>query len=152
MPEEETPAAPAADAPKVFDETYVKGLRSESAGYRTKANALEAELETIRAELDAARSEVANTVPDLEARATAAELKALTLEVVLDTGLPMSLVDRLRGTTAEELTADAKNLVSMFGQNTPPPADYGQGSTEGDTPPAKSDPSAAMRAAFGYGH
>jgi hypothetical protein len=60
------------------------------------------------------------------AEATAAEAvrKALVLEIALDKGLSVAQAERLRGTTKEELEADADELVKLFGGS-------GQGSNDG---------------------
>jgi 3-oxoacyl-[acyl-carrier-protein] synthase III len=50
-----------------------------------------------------------------EGNLSAAELKALRLEVALDKGLPKSLAVRLQGSTVEELEADADELVETLG-------------------------------------
>lgn len=49
--------------------------------------------------------------------ATQAQQEALRLRVAITKGLPASLVDRLRGATEQELTADADELLKLV---TPP--------------------------------
>src|SRR5262249_27224583 len=65
---------PKGQEPKVFDEEYVKTLRSEAAGYRTRATAAEAELQKQK---DAQLSEVERAKKEAtDAQARAKELEA----------------------------------------------------------------------------
>ena len=86
-----------------------------------KAKELEARLSQIEAESKAAKEkELAEQAKWQElAEQRAAELEAertarLKLEVVTRTGLPVDMADRLRGATAEELTADAEKLLQFM--------------------------------------
>ena len=67
-----------------------------------------------------AAEEKANQATDFEKRAADAEAKALRLEIGYKLGLPIGLADRLKGSTEEELIADAKELMSFV--STPAPA------------------------------
>ena len=71
---------------------------------------------------------LADTNRDLEERAAKAEAKVLRLEVCQERGLPMSMVNRLHGTTKEELEADAEDLLEAFksGTDSQPPGPTGR--------------------------
>ena len=136
-PEGAAPSAP--DNKTVFDLDYVKGLRTESAGYRTKLR----DAETARDTASTRVSELEASVPALEQRATAAEALAARYEVALEKGLPLTLAKRLVGATREELLADAEALASDVGPSRLA-LDLGQGAR---TPaPAPKDVNAGLRA------
>lgn len=116
------PTVPPADQPKTFGEDYVRDLRKESAGYRTRA--VEAERALSAAETDLAK------IPELQNRASTAEAQALRYRVALEKGLSLALADRLKGDDAEALAADAETLKGLLGNQ--PPVDFDQG---GRTPP-----------------
>ena len=131
--------------PKVFDEDYVKGLRRESASYRTRASNAETELATARTDLQTAQGEKEAA----EARATTAEADVLRYQVALEKGLSASLAKRLVGSSREELEADADSLSEAVGTRRTP-ADLGQGSGRGPVPAPKAGVNDALRAlAFG---
>jgi hypothetical protein len=73
---------------------------------------------------------------ELEQKATAAELRALRLEVALEAGLPKALAARLQGSTVEELQKDAKELLAFAGNGKPPPVSMDGGA---NTPPPSGD-------------
>ena len=67
---------------------------------------------------DAGKSEterLSGRVSELEPKLTAAETRAMRLEVALDKGLPKSLAVRLQGETQEEMEADADELMKTLG-------------------------------------
>lgn len=110
------------DEPKVYDESYVRRIRSESAGYRTRLRDAESRIEHLTAELEEARKG-AESLAAAESRAAEAETKALRLQVVLGKSLPkdqvqriVALADRLKGSTPEELEADAEALSALIGK------------------------------------
>jgi len=75
----------------------------ENAEAFKRATELESEVEKARGEA----AEAVKQVAEVEARAT-------RLQVALDKGLPVDLVDRLRGDDAESLAADADALMALF--------------------------------------
>ena len=130
-PEAQVEAAAALDAePKTFDADYVAKLRQEAAKYRTEAKA-NAEAAKRLAEIEEAQKTEAQKLADrlaqAEAKAQAAELKALRSDIAQAKGVPAGL---LTGSTEEELNASADALLAFRGEapKTPaaPPAD-GQG-------------------------
>ena len=130
--------------PQTFDAEYVKGLRAEAAKHRNDAKAARDAAAKAAADLkaaqDAGKSEVeklAEKVAGLEKTAADAQHRAACLDVVTRKGLPAELADRLRGTTIEELEADADKLAPLVaaGQQQPRPGSFG-GGPQGGQPPA----------------
>ena len=130
-PEAQVEAPAALDAePKTFDADYVAKLRQEAAKYRTEAKA-NADAAKRLAEIEEAQKTEAQKLADrlaqAEAKAQAAELKALRSDIAQAKGVPAGL---LTGSTEEELNASADMLLAFRGEapKTPaaPPAD-GQG-------------------------
>lgn len=73
----------------------------------------------------------------------------LRLQVAVDKGVPAKWVPRLQGSTAEELAADADDILSTLKPDTSAPkADPTQGGT-GQQTSAPPDPNALIRAASG---
>lgn len=127
------------EEPKTYSEDYVKNLREEAAGYRTRLRETERTLAETRTELETVNSELtkaqdaAKNVPELE-------LKALKLEVAFESDLPKNLAMRLVGNTKEELQADAKSVAEAL--PTPHP-NLHQG---GNQTPEAPNPNDALRA------
>lgn len=94
--------------PKTFDEDYVKELRAQSAGYRTRLKEIEEKVATMKSaeEFD----ELANS---LKSEREAGERKLLVENVALKFNLPEALAKRLTGETREALEADAKELAAL---------------------------------------
>ena len=109
--------------PQTFDADYVAKLRKEAAGYRAKVKELQP-LADKAAELEQAQlteaEKATQRAADAEARAAAAELSALRLQVALDKGLTPKQAARLQGSTAEELAADADEFLADLGPSRPP--------------------------------
>ena len=132
------PPAPAPDEP--LGDGGKKALEEE----RKARKAAEAELAKFRkAEQDRADAEkteaqkAADAAKAAEDRATAAELRALRLEVAHNKGLTPAQAKRLVGTTREELEADADEILRDFPTKPtaparPPKPDPGQGARPGD--------------------
>lgn len=79
----------------------------------------------------------AERLAQLEKDTAASRSRADRLEVALDKGLPKTLADRLRGSTREELEADADELLKLVNAQKPktPKPDPSQGHGGGDTKP-----------------
>lgn len=88
----------------------------------TDAQRTEQERQTLTQERDSATSSV-STLTDENAR----------LKVALKKGLTLEQAERLRGSTPEELEADADTLLSLFGGS-----DSGQGTGGTTSPPPRS--------------
>jgi hypothetical protein len=94
---------------KTYDEAYVKELRQESAGYRTRLREAEAERDQLKERVSSLEGESSGASSKL----SALETEKARLEVALDKGLPKELVSRLVGNTPEELSADAEALLAL---------------------------------------
>lgn len=96
--------------------------------FKEKTSAAEAEykkrLDEATATIKSLNEKIAGhdqIVSDLTARATKAEGDMLRVKVAHDNGVPMELANRLVGSTAEELTADAKSFASYMAPAQAPP-------------------------------
>lgn len=107
------------DAPKMYDEAYVKNLRAEAAGLRVKLREAETARDAVTNELEANKTELAKA-QEAANKTAAAEMAALRLEVAFDSGLPKTFAKRLVGETKEELEADAKSLAETLPKNEHP--------------------------------
>jgi hypothetical protein len=124
-PEPAEAAAPAAPEPKAhsaseepsetFDAAYVKKLRAEAAKYRTEAKELAGKAqkfdeitESQKSELQKAQEAAQRAEQELEQART----EMLRTKVAAAKGLPASIADRLRGSTAEEMEADADAMLA----------------------------------------
>ena len=117
----EAPEAQDAE-PKTFDAEYVSKLRQEAAKYRTEAKA-NADAAKRLAEIEEAQKTEAQKLADrlaaAEAKAQAAEVKALRSEIAQAKGVPAAL---LTGSTEDELNASADALIAFRGGAPKPPA------------------------------
>lgn len=77
---------------------------------------LQQEMETLKQELKTGRQ----TVSSLEKRAETAENTLLRLKVAHANNIPFEMAERLKGSTEEELTADAQTLSKFVTPPTPP--------------------------------
>jgi hypothetical protein len=68
----------------------------------------------------AARHEAEKRARTLEEKIASYERRDLAREVTTARGLPVELADRLRGSTREELDADAEVMASLFAPSAPP--------------------------------
>jgi hypothetical protein len=119
---EPKPAAPAApQEPTVTTEPDLGDAGKRAiAAERARAEKAEKELKAFR---DADEKRKTDEMSDLEKaqkaakeatdQAQSATLSALRYRVALDKGLPANLADRLKGSTQEELEADADELADM---------------------------------------
>ena len=118
-PENDAPEAPDGDGddedpepegeqPEPFDQeramAKIRKANQEARALRAKAKAAEAK---------------ASTADQAEARAEKAEAQLLKLRVAMKYSLPEQLASRLNGTTEEELTKDAEELLQMFTPKVP---------------------------------
>lgn len=144
-----TPAAPAEGEPATPEptetpaETPAKVLtpeqlleanrakNAEAKNLRDRLRAAEAERDALKSAADALKTDEQREADritsleeernDLAKQLADLQRQALITQVQKATGLPDALVDRLRGTTAEELTEDAKNLVALIPPAAPAP-------------------------------
>jgi hypothetical protein len=127
-PQEQQPTVAAAQPPaepaeEPFDKdramSTIKNLREQEKAWKKERNELDqlrAEKQT-RAEAEMTAAEKLQKQADAMAAENAA-LKAdlLRRDVIAETGLPSELADRLKGTTKEELVADANILLALLPQ------------------------------------
>lgn len=79
--------------------------------------ALQAQIDQIEAAKLSDLEKAQKTAADATATATKAQVEAARLRVAMAKGIPVALVDRLRGGTEEEIAADADELLKVV---TPP--------------------------------
>lgn len=112
------PAPESTDQPKSFDAEYVSSIRSEAANWRVKAQQAAEKLEEYeeqnKSELERAQSKASKA----EAKAQEAEGRLLRFQVAAEKQVPKELIQRLQGTTREELEADADELLSLVKSRT----------------------------------
>ncbi|MFE0104141.1 hypothetical protein [Streptomyces sp. NPDC059009] len=102
-------------------------VRGEAAGYRTRLRDAETKLSEAKSpeEFEAALTEV-------KAKNAELEHSLVVASVARRFDLPEELAGRLRGTTPEELEADAKSLQSLLAPKAPPALGGGLDPSEGD--------------------
>src|ERR1044072_1025931 len=119
------------DGRQTFDAEYVKRLRAEGASYRARAKGAEGKVRTFEDRDKTEQQRLEERAATAEGRATAAETKLMRFEIALDKGIPSRLINRLQGSTREELEQDADNLLQEFGLGeggqTPTRPDFGAG-------------------------
>ncbi len=98
--------------------------RKEAAGYRTRLREAEPFVAKAREREESQKTE-AQRLTESHAtekqRADAAEGELRRVRAALNAGLDVDFADRLRGTTVEELEADAKSLAERLGAVKPAP-------------------------------
>lgn len=101
-------------------ETYTSAddVAKIKAKYEKQINDLNASY----AEKDKAYADFDKTKADLETKIATYETNSVKMRVAHETGLPYEMVDRLKGTSEEEIKKDAESLVALIGnQNKVPP-------------------------------
>jgi len=122
-----TPDADKGGQGKRYDEAYVRQLRRESSGYRTRLAEVEEQLEELRG---AGKSEVERLTDRLtssEARAMEAEARLLRHDVAAEQGIPPEAVQFLTGSTREELEHRATELKKLLDAGRPTGAGFDGG-------------------------
>lgn len=87
--------------------------RRRAAAAERDAKALKAKLDELEQANLSELQKAQKAAADATASASQAQQEALRLRVAVNKGLPASLVDRLRGSTEEEMTADADELLKL---------------------------------------
>ncbi len=133
-PTPEKPEGDKVEEPKLFDADYVRELRSEAAKYRVEKKELEkrlADLETSRRSREEAEladqqkwqelaDKRAKELEAMKAQLDSQRIETVRLRVAAEFGLNVpiddgeTLADRLRGTTEEDLRADAAKLAKWY--------------------------------------
>lgn len=144
MPETSTPQAEAPAEVGVTEQTQgdpvelgdggkkaLDAERKRAAAAERSAKALQAQLDEIKqanlSDLERAQQAAAESA----ARLAEYEQTTIRQRVALAEGVPPELVDRLRGATEEEYTADAQALMALVKAPTTPRPDPSQGARDG---------------------
>jgi hypothetical protein len=104
----------ASNAPKMFDETYVKGLRREAASARTELGQTKTQLQELLDREKTDHERLTERAAASEARANEAETRALRYEIAAEKGLDITAAGFLSGTTRDEITATAEALAKLL--------------------------------------
>jgi hypothetical protein len=98
---------------KTFDEGYVKQLRAEAAQHRREAQEARAKVQEYESANQSEVEKLTSKLAKAEERANTAEGRLTRFQVATEKQLPAELVDRLQGSTPEELAADADKLLEL---------------------------------------
>lgn len=98
---------------KTFDEAYVKKLREEAAGYRTKLKEFE---DRDKTELEKLQERATLAEQELEK----ARREQSRLSVATRHGIPAEHLDLLHGDTEEALEAQAQKIATLIAANNQP--------------------------------
>ena len=107
---------------RVYSESYVKQLRREASGYRTKLGELEERLTTYEDEKKSESERLAERVTATEQRAHEAETRLLRYEVATEQGLDLQAAAFLTGSTREEIELRAEELAKLLSEKGKPTA------------------------------
>lgn len=146
----ETQAQPEAtdtDASDSLGDAGKKALTAErqrAAAFQRQANEYKARLEAIEAEKLSDIERARKAAEEANARAEQAERNAMRRQIALEKGVPASLVDRLRGDTADEIAADADSLLELVNAPRNPKPDLSQGPKDSPASSAPRDQFAAF--------
>jgi hypothetical protein len=101
---------------------HVKSLNAEAAAKRVENRSLRENLETLQSQLSEAKTpeEFQAAVDEYKQKLDETQVEVMRERVARKFGLPDPLAERLRGSTEEELTADAESLRGLIGAPTPP--------------------------------
>ena len=109
-------------SPRTYSESYVRQLRRESSGYRTRLAEVEARLQEF-ADRDKSDSEKqGEKLVAAETRATEAESRLIRYEVAAERGLDMQAAGFLVGTSRDEIEASADELAKLLKDKGKPPS------------------------------
>lgn len=143
-------AGQASDGPRVYDEAYVKGLRSEAAATRVKLRELEAAETARRTAEETAKLAELSEVERLKVQLAETERRAKTLEVhsvrtaaAARHGLPDDLIEFITAEEEAGALAQAEKLASRMSR--PKPEDSGPRSELSGAKPASGLPQAGGR-------
>jgi hypothetical protein len=113
-PKEAPDTQPSASGePTTFSPEYVKELRAEAARHRKEAQEAKAKASEYEDRDKSELEKITGKLTKAEERAQAAENTLLRFQVAAEKQLPKELIPRLRGSTEEELAADADELLNL---------------------------------------
>ena len=138
---------------KTFDAEYVRKLRSENRDWRLKyTNAAKAEtrLKELEDANKTAEQRNADRLAALERDLSTERLDKIRYRVGARLKVPEALIGRLQGDTAEEIEADAKELMAAYGTNAnrPPRVPNADQNAEGHGSQRPGDANAWIREQF----
>lgn len=107
---------------RTYTEAYVRQLRREAAGLRTRLSELEEKVQE-REQADKSEYErLTERVTAAESRAEQADAFKLRVEVAVEHGLDLAAVKFLTGTTREEIELHAEELAALLKDKAKPTA------------------------------
>lgn len=113
---------------RTYPESYVRQLRREAAGTRTRLAEVEEKLQAFEDHDKSESEKLTARLTDSEKRAVEAEGRLIRFEVAAEHGLDMSATKFLTGATREEIEASAADLAELLkdkGSGPPPSFDGG---------------------------
>lgn len=113
QPDAEVTETATAENVKSFDEAYVKKLREEAAGYRTKLKEYE---DRDKSELEKLQERATLAEQELEK----ARREQSRLSVATKHGIPAEHLDLLHGDTEEALEVQAQKIATLIAANNQP--------------------------------
>ena len=113
QPDAETTETTATENAKTFDEAYVKKLREEAAGYRTKLKEFE---DRDKTELEKLQERATLAEQELEK----ARREQSRLSVATRHGIPAEHLDLLHGDTEDALEVQAQKIAALIAANNQP--------------------------------
>lgn len=84
---------------------------------KTRNSELEQEVTTLKGTIDAFATEKSGyetTIADLNSKTKAYETNSVKMRIALEKGLPLDVIDRLRGDTEEDIAKDAETLSKLI--------------------------------------
>jgi hypothetical protein len=135
---EKQPDAPDGEKGRSYSEAYVKQLRREASGYRTKLAELEERLSEHEDEKKSEHERLTEKLAATESRASDAEVKLLRYEVAAEQGLDMQAAAFLTGSTREEIELRADELAKLLKDKAKPTAGGFDGGARPKTPDTRS--------------
>lgn len=104
---------------RTYPEAYVRQLRRETAGYRTRLAEVETRLQEIDDHDKTESEKLSKRLTESETRAVQAEGRLIRYEVAAEHGLDMSATNFLTGSTREEIEASAEALAELLKDKSP---------------------------------
>lgn len=126
---EPDPTPEPATSGKVFDEGYVKQLRSEAARYRKEAQEAKAKAADFEDRDKSELEKLTGKLTKAEQEKADAESRLLRYEIATEKQIPADALDLLTGSTREELEAKADKLLELV-KNKAPAADFDGGARD----------------------
>lgn len=94
-----------------------ESFKTQNNELQTKVNTLTKSLE----EMNAKASEFDKTLAEKDTVIKGYEIKEMRQKVAIEKNIPFEMIDRIKGSTLEEMTEDAENLSAFFGKRSPAP-------------------------------